>query len=283
MKVSIITTALNAEATIRSCLDSVAAQRRESPQGRAVEVEQIVVDAASGDATCAIAREYPETVRRIVSEPDRGIFDGMNKGIALASGDVTGILNADDFYSQPDALGRVVDAIAGGTDACYGNVAYVDPDNPFRCRRLWRERPFRRTRFRYGWMPPHPSVFVRAGAYRRYGAFRLDMGTAADYELMLRLFYKRRLRVTYVPQLWIAMRQGGASNASVRGRLRANRMDRRAWRVNHVTPVPGLRLMKPLRKVPQFLAGGKDELVAHLALVPESALTDARERLRRSA
>ena len=241
MKVSVITTVKNGVATLRTCLQSVACQHRCSPRGREFEIEQVVVDGLSTDGSLDLVREYPETVRQLVSEQDGGIYDGMNKGLRLATGEVAGFLNADDFFFCPDALGRVVDAFSDGVDTCYGQVAYVDPAEPNRILRIWPETSYRRLRFRYGWMPPHPTFYVR-----------LDLGSAADYELMLRFLYRHRLSSACIPGFWVAMRLGGASNATVRNRVRANHFDRQAWKVNGISPFPGFRVLKPMRKIPQF-------------------------------
>ncbi len=252
MKVSVITTVRNGVATLRTCLRSVALQHRRSPRGREFEIEQVVVDGLSTDGSLDLVREYPETVRQMISERDRGIYDGMNKGLALATGEIAGFLNADDFFFCPDALGRVVDAFSDGVDSCYGQVAYVDPAEPTRILRVWPGTSYRRLRFRYGWMPPHPTFYARLGLYRQFGAMRLDLGSAADYELMLRFLFLHGLSSICIPDFWVAMRLGGASNATVRNRIRANRFDRQAWRVNGISPFPGFRVLKPLRKLPQF-------------------------------
>lgn len=256
MKISVITTVRNAEQTLNTCLWSVAWQERISPSGKPFEVEHVVIDGASTDGTVDLARRYPNTVRCLVSEQDRGIYDGMNKGLSRATGDIVGFLNADDFYIRSDTLGRIVDALGAGVDACYGNVIYVDREDICRIRRIWHTGGYRRKRFRSGWMPPHPTFFARRAAYEKWGLMRLDLGTAADYELMLRFLYRERLSATRIPGFGVAMRAGGASNASLRDRLRANSHDRRAWQLNGLRPAPGFRLLKPLRKIPQFLSSG---------------------------
>ncbi len=224
----------------------------------------------------------PVTV--LLSEPDNGIYDAMNKGIALATGDIIGILNADDFYADSRVLARVAAVFEDpAVMGCYGDLVYVNDarnngqwtmdngqwivDNGQRktdncqlsivnCQlplhRYWKAGSFDHTRFAWGWMPPHPTFFVRRSVYERYGTFRLDMGSAADYELMLRFLLKERIRAAYIPSVLVAMRTGGASNACLKSRLRANRMDRRAWKVNGLTPLPWTILCKPLRKLSQW-------------------------------
>ena len=208
----------------------------------------------------------------LISEPDNGIYDAMNKGIALATGDIIGMLNADDFYADSRVLARVAAVFEDpAVMGCYGDLVYVkeretlnvngeksNPSpftihpSPFTLHRYWKAGSFDHTRFVWGWMPPHPTFFVRRSVYERYGTFRLDMGSAADYELMLRFLLKERIRAAYIPSVLVAMRTGGASNASLKSRLRANRMDRRAWKVNGLTPLPWTILCKPLRKLSQW-------------------------------
>ena len=172
----------------------------------------------------------------------------MNKGIKLATGDVIGTLNADDFYTTPNVLARVAAVFEDpAVMSCYGNLEYVretrggnGSDSPagFAVVRHWQSGAFKRDKFKWGWMPPHPTFFVRRSVYERFGLFRLDMGSAADYELMLRLLFRHRITAAYIPEVLVRMRAGGVSNASLANRLRANRMDRLAWAVNGLGTVP---------------------------------------------
>jgi len=242
LRISIITATHDSASTIGDCLASVRAQ--------GPEVEHLVVDGASTDETMALVREAGVDA---ISEPDDGIYDAMNKGLRLARGDVVGILNSDDFYADDGVLRSVREAFADPRiDACYGDLAYVDARDVSRTVRYWRAGPFDRRRFRWGWMPPHPTFFVRRWAYERFGGFNLELGSAADYELMLRFLLKERLEATNIPRVLVKMRTGGVSNASWRNRLAANRMDRRAWEVNGLRPLPWTLLAKPLRKVGQW-------------------------------
>lgn len=275
MKISIITASLNAAATLRDCLESVQGQTHG-------DVEHIVVDAASTDGTLAVLDEYQGSLARVISAPDRGIYDGMNKGLALATGEVVGILNADDTYFRPQVLAKVARVFEDeGTDSCYGDLVYVarardaapHPSPPgvfatlrlppqkrgyivdnFRVVRYWRSGEFDPRKFYWGWMPPHPTFFVRRSVYGKYGGFNLDLGTAADYELMLRFLLKYRVSSAYLPEILIQMRSGGASNATLARRIRANAMDRKAWEVNGLKPLPWTLLLKPLRKLGQWVA-----------------------------
>jgi len=209
----------------------------------------------STDGTLEILRKREGHGLRVVSEPDAGIYDAMNKGVALATGEVVGILNADDVYAGPQVLARVAEVFRDpSVEACYGDLVYVDPEDTDRVLRYWRSGTGSPEKFRWGWMPPHPTFFVRRSVYERYGLFSLDLGSAADYELMLRFLVGHRIAAVYIPEVLVRMRTGGMSNASVKNRLKANRMDRRAWRVNALRPYFWTFLMKPLRKLPQYWA-----------------------------
>ena len=348
MRISVITTALNAAGAIRDCLESVKGQTYE-------DVEQIVVDAASTDGTLEILQEAkdscqsavssrqlrdgtgckvygsrykgevqgreinsefrghayqktenrrqrtesrelrvhitgkrnavetpgtcPRNFFRVVSEPDNGIYEGMNKGLRLATGDVVGILNADDFYAGPDVLAKVAKVFQDpAVDSCYGDLLYVEEEpgdglsvksdgrkaqgagitakeeKQFKIVRYWKSGDFKPERFYWGWMVPHPTFFVRRSVYEKYGLFNLDLGSAADYELMLRFLVKHRISTVYIPEVLVKMRVGGTSNASLKNRINANRMDRKAWEVNGLRPYPWTIPLKPLRKIPQWLA-----------------------------
>lgn len=244
--ISIVTVCLNAERHIASCLDSVA--------GQTVAAEHIVVDGGSTDRTLAILQASGNSRVSVVSEPDDGMYDALNKGIARASGDIVGLLHADDYFAGDSVLARVQSSFADPAVAsCYGDLEYVDNEPPNKVVRYWRSGGFSKKRFLWGWMPPHPTFFVRREVYERLGGFRLDLGTAADYELMLRYLYKHEIGARYIPEVLTRMRVGGQSNINMRARLRANRMDRLAWSKNDLTPYPWTIPLKPLRKLGQWL------------------------------
>lgn len=246
MRISIITATYNSSRTVCDTLQSVDAQTY-------ADVEHIIVDGASSDNTIALVQGFPGQ-RKVVSEPDRGIYDAMNKGIAMATGGVVGILNSDDFYAHPDVLRKVAAAFDDpGVDAVYGDLLYVDGENPRRILRSWKSGDYRPGRFKWGWMPPHPTFFVRRTLYERYGGFNLALGTCGDYELMLRLIHRHGARLSYLPEVLVLMRAGGASNESLLARLQANRNDRLAWSVNGVRPFWFTVYLKPMRKFIQFL------------------------------
>jgi glycosyltransferase len=246
MRISIITAAFNSSATIRETIESVRMQR-------GVKVEHIVVDGGSLDDTIDIVRSYPH-IQKTVSEPDKGIYDAMNKGIAMAEGDVIGILNSDDLYHDQEVLQKVCAVFSErDVDVAYGDLVYFSAGDMDKVVRYWKAGRYREGLFKWGWMPPHPTFFVRRQAYERYGLFNLDIGTSADYELMLRLMHIHALRWAYIDRVLVRMREGGASNITMAARFEANRNDRKAWTLNGVRPYWFTMYLKPLRKVGQYL------------------------------
>ncbi len=242
---SLITVTRNAADTLADCLQSVARQQ--------VPLEHILVDGASTDDTLAIAQAHRPQLSRILSEPDRGPYDAMNKGIRLARGEILGILNADDIYASDRVLQQVLALFSDpSVEACYGDLQYVRREDPAQIIRYWKAGAYDPQKFYWGWMPPHPTFFVRRSLYERFGLFNLDLGSAADYELMLRFLLKGQAKAVYLPQVLVKMRVGGLSNRSLGQRLRANRMDRRAWTLNGLKPYPGTLMLKPLRKLGQW-------------------------------
>lgn len=244
-KITIVTPSYNSAATIVDCLRSV--------QSQSVPVKHLVIDGGSTDDSVKIARTVSPGAH-IISEPDDGVYDAMNKGITLADTEIVGILNADDMYFSDSVLEMVLGAFRDPeVESCYGDLIYVAPHDLNRTVRYWRSGTFKRRSFYWGWMPPHPTFFVRKRVYDRLGGFNTSLGSAADYELMLRFLLKHQIRTAYIPLVLVKMRTGGISNASMGNRVKANRMDRRAWKVNGLTPYPFTLQLKPLRKVPQFL------------------------------
>lgn len=247
MKVTIITVVFNGVKTIDSCIKSILDQTYPL-------IEYIIIDGQSSDGTQQIIQSYGTQITHFISEPDRGIYDAMNKGLNLASGDVIGILNADDFYSDAKVVADVVRSMTESrAQACYGDLEYVDEADTSKVKRRWIAGEYKAQSFLYGWMPPHPTFFISAKCYKDYGHFRLDLGSAADYELMLRMIHKFQVKTTYLPRVLVKMRTGGVSNSSVGNRWKANRNDQKAWHVNGMKPKFFTLLMKPLRKISQFI------------------------------
>ncbi|MBO6497566.1 MAG: glycosyltransferase [Roseivirga sp.] len=246
MKVSIVTVVYNGASFIKSAIKSVLSQDYS-------DIEYIVIDGASTDGTMDIINQYKDQISHIISEPDQGIYDAMNKGVSLATGDVIGILNSDDFYSTNTVISDIVEKMtAEGVDSVYGNLVYVDPTNKEVVKRYWQSGRFTRKRFLYGWMPPHPTFFVRAEVYKKYGMFNLSLKSAADYEFMLRVLYKEKISTFYINKLITTMRDGGTSNISLKNRIRGNNEDQLAWKLNGLKPFFFTRYLKPLRKIWQF-------------------------------
>lgn len=225
MKISIVTTTYNSVATIRNTVESVAAQVFDG------EVEYIVVDGGSTDGTLEVLAHYADVVKVLVSEPDKGLYDAMNKGIRLATGDVVGILNSDDFYTSDDVLA----AIAGefeekNVDAVYGDIHFVDPDNLGKCVRFYSSAVFSPARLRFGFMPAHPSFYVKRACYERYGLYDLDYRIASDYDLMVRFFYKHKITYSYIKKDMVTMRTGGLSTKNLKNRFLITSEDVKACR-----------------------------------------------------
>ena len=242
---SLVTSTYNAADSISDCIESVINQN--------IDVEHIIVDGASNDNTMEIVNKYKEYLSHVVSAPDDGIYDAMNKGLKLATGDIVGLLNADDYYPSNDVLEKVSRVFENSSvEACYGDLVYVDNSDIERIVRYWKTGNYNPDKFYWGWMPPHPTLFVRRSVYEKYGVFKPELGTAADYEIMLRFLLKHKINVSYIPEILVKMRVGGVSNVSLMNRIAANRMDRKAWQVNGLTPYPWTLWAKPIRKIGQW-------------------------------
>lgn len=217
MKISIITATYNSASTIADTFDSVLQQTYK-------DIDYWVIDGGSTDATVDIIRKYePMFCGRMhyISEKDHGIYDAMNKGIARCSGDVVGILNSDDYYTSHDVLQNVAQAFNNddNIDAVYGDIHFINGKNPEKVVRYYSSKMFRPFWLRYGFMPAHPSFYVKRNIYREYGDYSLDYKIAADYDMMVRLFYKYKIRAKYLKIDFVTMRTGGMSTKNVRNRL----------------------------------------------------------------
>jgi glycosyltransferase involved in cell wall biosynthesis len=248
MKISVITVCLNAAATIEEAICSVATQ--DYPYR-----EHIVVDGGSRDGTLAILERNKDTIDRFVSESDSGIFDAMNKGIGLASGDVIGFLNADDRYAHTGVLSRIAAQFTTPeVEACYADLVYVDQQDPQRVVRYWKSRDYVDGLFEKGWMPAHPTFYTRRETYRRCGGYDTRYRLQSDFELTMRLLALYHVRAVYVPEIWVRMRTGGASNRSLRNVVRGNLEAYHAARNNGLAVTPLFILRKVLSRVPQFFS-----------------------------
>ena len=244
MTVSVVTVTFNAAATVAEAVESVVSQRGD------FTLDYHIVDGASTDDTLEKLAPFEDRIAQLTSASDSGLYDAMNRGVARAKGDIIGILNADDRFADDRVIADVLDAFdATGADAIYADLDYVREDG-HTVTRQWRSgHP---GNWRKGWMPPHPTLFMKRELYEQGGLFNLTLQSAADYELMLRFFHFRGAELAYLPRVTVKMRTGGQSNASLGNRLRANAEDARAWKLNGARPPRLLRLQKPLRKVTQF-------------------------------
>jgi glycosyltransferase involved in cell wall biosynthesis len=246
MKVSLITVCRNVAPVIAETLDSVLGQTHP-------DIEVIVIDGASTDGTHAILERYRSRLAVLVSEPDHGIYDAMNKGLRHATGDIIGFVNAGDLLMTPQVISQVVEAFrTSGAEAVYGDIIMVDEADTTKVKRIWKSGGYERTNFTRGWMPPHVATFIRKSVYDRVGHFNTHLRIAADYEILFRFLYKHRIPTIHLPEILVRFRLGGMSNGSVRHVLRANTEVRRSWRLNGTQAPPLLVTRKLWSKVMQF-------------------------------
>ena len=245
MKVSIITATYNSAATVADTLYSI--QKQTYPA-----IEHIIIDGLSNDNTLQIVSGFNH-VQQVVSEKDTGIYDAMNKGITYATGDIIGILNSDDFYPAENIIEEVVKIFnTTNCDALYGDLVFVDSVQTNKIYRKWIAGSYSDQLFLKGWMPPHPTFFVRKEIYNQFGKFNTTLKSSADYELMVRLLYLHKIKVGYLHGTLVHMRIGGQSTKSLSNRLKANYEDYQAWRLNSLKPKWYTLLLKPIRKIKQF-------------------------------
>lgn len=246
MKITIITVALNAAGTIEDTLRSVASQHYS-------EIEHIVVDGGSTDGTLKIIERHRDRIATLIAEPDRGIYDAMNKGIAAATGEIVGMLNADDVYIDEHVLEKIARAFSDPTvGACYADLVYVDRADLGKIIRYWKSCPYKDGLFEKGWLPAHPTFFVRREMYQRYGGFDLNYRFQADFELTLRMLAVHRVRPLYLPEVIVKMRMGGVSNRSVLNVIKGNLEAYRACRQHGLAVSPLFIAKKILSRLPQY-------------------------------
>lgn len=246
MKISLITVTFNSESTLCDTLQSVLAQSYPN-------IEYIIIDGASKDSTVDIIKEYEPQFNgrmRWISEKDKGLYDAMNKGIRMATGEVVGIINSDDFYHRKDVIEKVAEAFEDGTvQAVYGDVRFVNPDDLNKTVRYYSSKNFSPARFRYGFMPAHPTFFTYRKYFEEFGYYKTDYRIAADYELLIRFLYVHRLKTKYLSLDFMKMRTGGASTASFKSNLLLNREIVRACKGNGIWTCMPLLCLKYLIKV----------------------------------
>ncbi len=246
MKISLITVVYNGENFLQECFNSVRAQTY-------ADIEYIVIDGGSTDGTLEIIRENRSAIDYFVSEKDKGLYDALNKGIRNATGEVVGILNADDLFAAADVLAAVAKAFVDQPeiDGLYGDLNYIHPTT-HHIIRTWKSKQHVHTDIKKGWMPAHPTLYLKRSLFEKNGGYSLTLGTAADYELTLRYFYTHNIEAIYLPILMVNMRMGGVSNNSLKNRIATFVDDYRAIRKNGVPYPLFVVMMKKLGKLSQF-------------------------------
>ncbi len=211
MKISVITVTFNSASVIQDCLTSVRMQQYKN-------IEHIIIDGKSNDGTLSILESQRNHFAALISEPDKGIYDAMNKGINIATGDIIGFLNSDDFYADKNVLSKVANIFADNPsiEACYSDLIYVDKLTASKTVRYIKSRKFKSGLFLKGWCPPHPTFFVRRSNFERYGNFNLDYKIASDVDLMIRFLEVKKIQCLYVPEIWVKMRMGGTTNKNLK-------------------------------------------------------------------
>ena len=215
-------------------------------------IEYIIVDGGSTDGTVDIIKSYQERLGAFISEPDKGIYDGLNKGIKLATGEVIGFLHSDDLYENNTVIEKVAQAFKNNAlDSVYGDLTYVNKTDPDKVIRYWKSGEFTLKKLHQGWMPPHPTFFVKRAIYEQQGLFDTSFKIAADYDVMLRFLGKNKITTQYIPYVLIKMRVGGASNKSLKNIILKSKEDLKAMKNNEMGGVFSL-VFKNLSKLQQF-------------------------------
>jgi glycosyltransferase involved in cell wall biosynthesis len=246
MKVSLITVTYNSILYLEDCIRSVLEQR-------GADIEHIIVDGGSTDGTLGLIKKYEKSIAGWISEEDRGMYDAINKGMKLATGEIIGILNSDDMLASDTVIRSIVECFKKyKLDAVYGDLVYVNKTNTNKVIRLWKGFPYSRFRFNYGWMPAHPTFYLRRDLIGESGGYESHYFTAADYEFMARYLYRYRISARYLPVLIVKMRMGGQSNVTLKGRLRANRRDYLAMKKNKLHFPFLASVLKPIIKLHQY-------------------------------
>jgi glycosyltransferase involved in cell wall biosynthesis len=247
LKISIITITYNSAKTVEDTVRSVLSQ--DYP-----DIEYIIVDGLSKDSTLSILQKYSTRISRIISEKDKGLYDALNKGITAATGDVVGMLHSDDTYTDSTVISKIANLFKNdaNVDGVYADLVFVDRVNPDKVLRTWIAGEYKEGAFKKGWMPPHPTFFVKRKLYEKFGLFNIGLKLSADYELMLRFIHKNKIRVSYLPEVIVKMRMGGISNTSLFVKIKANIEDKLAWKLNGLKPGFLTTIRKPLKKLTQY-------------------------------
>ncbi|MHC4417479.1 MAG: glycosyltransferase family 2 protein [Planctomycetota bacterium] len=247
MKISIITVCFNSADTIEDTIRSVLGQDYK-------DIEYIIIDGGSTDGTLDILKKYCDQIHKYISEPDNGLYDAMNKGIKLATGDIVSFLNAGDFYAVETAILQIATSFQkNDCEVVYADLEYVAENNSGKTVRRWKSQPYRDGLFEKGWHPPHPTFFAQKSAFDKYGAFDLSYNIGADYELMLRFLKRYGITSCYIPDVLVKMRIGGKSNRNLWQIIKANIECYRAWGKNGLKVTPLIMLKKPVSKLIQYV------------------------------
>lgn len=211
MKTSIITVTLNSEKTIKETIESVIRQNHQN-------IEHIVIDGGSSDNTISIVQSYKKHISTLISENDYGIYDAMNKGIDVSTGDIIGFLNSDDFYANNEVIYSVLKEFRNNPkiDACYSDLIYVDKFNTSKIIRYFKSSRFKEGLFSKGWCPPHPTFFAKRSVYESFGKFDTNYQISSDVDLMMRFLEKHKIKTQYIPEVWVKMRTGGTTNKNLK-------------------------------------------------------------------
>jgi len=246
MKVSIITISYNSAKSIGDAINSVVSQTYP-------DIEYIIVDGKSTDNTIEVVKSFGDKISKFVSEPDKGIYDALNKGIKMATGDIVGFMHSDDLFANDKIIEHVVEKFKSNeTDSLYGDLQYVFKDDTDKILRYWKSGEFSLKQLKLGWMPPHPTLYIKRWVYEKYGGFNIDMGISADYDSMLRFLGKYKISTQYLPEVMVKMRIGGASNRSLKNIIKKSSEDWDAIKRNEFGNIFTL-VFKNLRKVTQFI------------------------------
>lgn len=253
MKISIITATFNSASSIAECIHSVNTQSFKN-------IEHIIIDGSSTDHTLEIIKNTPSRITKIVSEPDKGIYDALNKGINIATGELIGFLHSDDWFASPDTIANIARAFATPTaendklpDIVYGDLVFVDQQDPNKVVRYWKSQPFAPHLLLRGWMPPHPTVFMRREVYEKHGRFNIHLKCAADYDYILRVFRDQTLTKIYLPEVITQMRMGGMSTGGLKNLINKKKEDYWVLKNNQMPNPLWILLAKNISKIPQLI------------------------------
>lgn len=251
MKISLITITYNSDKTLTDTIHSVITQTYS-------DIEYIIVDGGSKDNTISIIKKYELLFKgrmKWISEPDNGLYDAMNKGVQMATGNIIGILNSDDFFTSNHILKEIANTFKKekNLDAIYGDIHFVHPNNLQKCVRYYSSKIFKRSLMRLGFMPAHPSFYLRKECFEKYGLYKTDYKVAADFEFLLRIIYKAKIKTKYLPIDMVTMRTGGASTSGIKSHIRIMKEHLRAFKENDIYTNAGLLSLRYFYKIGEII------------------------------